>query len=175
MPKALRDALAELAGREDILLAHMAIQDAIEQYEARDNTDVPEMSFEELPPDEWIEGVEEFKDCTTDSLWELLGLAAKVLPLFNVDLDSDGLHDRWDRREDTWFADKANLVPLEPRWHQLVGILKMLKLAFEGKPIMLMDEVGVGKTMQVVGLIAMLAYYRDFWEKNQDYPGIFSE
>ena len=102
-------------------------------------------------------------------------MAERRLPHFNADHDIDNLHDRWDEAEAAWFADKANLVPLEPRWHQLVGILKMLHLAFDGKPVLLVDEVGVGKTMQVVGVIAMLAHYRDCWEKTQDYPGIFGK
>ena len=173
MPRVLRDALQQLASEADVRFIAAVIQDAIEQYEGRDHTIIPEISFDALPDDNWCSGVETFMELTTEQLWLMLGLANQKLPNFNADHDSENIHDRWDKSEAAWFADKANLVPLEPRWHQLVGILKMLHLAFDGKPVLLMDEVGVGKTMQVVGLIAMLAYYREFWDKNQDYPGIF--
>ena len=173
MPRVLRDALRELAREADIRLVAASIQDAIQQYEGREHTDIPDISFDALPDPKWTSGVEDFSHFNMQQLWDMLGLAVPKLPNFNTDHDSESIHDRWDKSEAAWFADKANLVPLEPRWHQLVGILKMLHLAFDGKPVLLMDEVGVGKTMQVVGLIAMLAYYREFWDKNQDYPGIF--
>ena len=40
----------------------------------------------------------------------------------------------------------------------VVGILKMLINTFEGRPVLLMDEVRVGKTLQVLGYSAMRAY-----------------
>jgi hypothetical protein len=59
---------------------------------------------------------------------------------------------------------------LHPLWHQLVGILRMLELAFDGKPVLLMDEVGVGKTLQATGFACMLHYYRAYYEREGKYP-----
>lgn len=169
----LRDALRQLTTEADTRFIAAAIQNIVEQYMMRGEIELPDISFDELPDDNWTSGVEEFRACTTEQLWGLLGLAKPKLPHFNTDHDSENIHDRWDKADAAWFADKANLVPFQPCWHQLVGILKMLKMAFEGKPILLMDEVGVGKTLQVVGVVAMLAYYRKFWNDEHDYPGMF--
>jgi hypothetical protein len=40
---------------------------------------------------------------------------------------------------------------------------------------MLMDGVGVGKTMQAVGLIACLAHYREHYRKHGKFPGKFGK
>ena len=40
----------------------------------------------------------------------------------------------------------------------------MLEQAFEGKLVLLMDGVGLGKTMQVLGAICCLAYYRQVYD-----------
>ena len=175
MPNVLCDALQQLASEKDVCFVASLIQDVIEQHQTRGEVELPEISFDDLPDSNWPSGVEEFSACTMEQLWELLGLSERTLPHFNTDYDDENLHDRWDEAEAAWFADKANLVPFEPRWHQLIGILKMLKMAFEGKPVLLMDEVGVGKRMQVVGVVAMLAHYRDCWEKTHDYPGMFGK
>ena len=175
MPNVLCDALQQLASEKDVCFVASLIQDVIEQHQTRGEVELPEISFDDLPDSNWPSGVEEFSACTMEQLWELLGLSERTLPHFNTDYDDENLHDRWDEAEAAWFADKANLVPFEPRWHQLIGILKMLKMAFEGKPVLLMDEVGVGKRMQVVGVVATLAHYRDCWEKTHDYPGMFGK
>jgi hypothetical protein len=41
--------------------------------------------------------------------------------------------------------------------------------------VMWMDGVGVGKTMQAVGLIACLAHYREHYKKHGKFPGKFSK
>jgi hypothetical protein len=34
-----------------------------------------------------------------------------------------------------------------------------------------MDDVGIGKTLQVVGLVALLAYYREYYARHHRFPG----
>jgi hypothetical protein len=53
-----------------------------------------------------------------------------------------------------------------PQWHQLVGILRLIDRVLDGKSVMLMDGVRVGKTMQAVGLIACLTHYREHYKKH---------
>jgi hypothetical protein len=124
----------------------------------------------------WKEGVEEWQEKTEDELWEMLGLLEKRLPMFNERVDMHSLHDPWDAEGKRWFEDpenQAQIMPLAPHWHQLVGIYKMLNHAFRGKPILLMDEVGLGKTLQVVSVIAVLAFFCAFCDQNGRFPGAF--
>ena len=95
----------------------MSIQDAIEQYEARNLGEMPDMSLDgELPgwDKDWTEGIEEFKNISTDVLWAMLGRPDKDLPWFNTHHDPDGIHNRWESRDDEWFANPKNLFPSSP-------------------------------------------------------------
>ena len=138
-----------------------------------------DQDFEYAVPDtasdfEWEEGVEKYQDVTEDTLWEWLGcLNKRALPFFNLDIDRLGLHNPWEH-PDFFSHPHVDHIPLKVRWHQLVGIFKGLQLAFEGKPLLLMDEVGFGKTMQVIGIIAMLAFFQEYYAKHGDFPGAFS-
>jgi len=121
---------------------------------------------------EWEEGVEEFSTKSMDDLWALLGLnKTKTLPDFNDKIDPNA-HNYWSNPE-YMTANESSLRPLAPRWHQLVGIVKIVVQAFKGEPLMLMDQVGVGKTLQLVGAIAIFTFFRDFYDKNQSFPGGF--
>lgn len=106
----------------------------------------------------------------------MLGIkSGESLPLFNKWIDPKGMWDPWlDKTPTTLDSDKQR-EPFRAQWHQLVGIYKMLLQAFEGKSTLLMDAVGLGKTLQVVGVIAMLAYYREAKAQTGDYPGGFSK
>ncbi|KAG2108174.1 uncharacterized protein F5147DRAFT_577082, partial [Suillus discolor] len=50
--------------------------------------------------------------------------------------------------------------------HQLVSILRLVDTALDNELVMLMDEVGVGKTMHAVGLITCLGHYREHYRKH---------
>ncbi|KAI9571902.1 hypothetical protein HD554DRAFT_1992514, partial [Boletus coccyginus] len=62
---------------------------------------------------------------------------------------------------------------LSPHWHQLIGIYCMLECTFEGKPILFTDGVGIGKTLQVIDVIACLVFYCHFFNKNGMFPSAF--
>ena len=107
-----------------------------------------------------------------DDLWGLLGLQkTKTLPDFNLKIDINA-HNYWSDPQ-YMEANKSSLRPLAPRWHQLVGILKIVLQAFKQEPLMLMDQVGVGKTLQLVGAIVIFTFFRDFYAKNKSFPGGF--
>lgn len=133
-------------------------------------TDEPSLQLEE-----WTDGVEEYKSQTKDQIWEMLGLSGKSIPLLNDKQDLSGMHDPWTDTGREWFSLPENGDPLVPQWHQLAGIMKMLDNFFASTPTLLMDDVGLGKTLQIVGFFAMLALYRDHHEKNGCFPGKFSE
>lgn len=148
---------------------------ALENTQDYDETDRIEIDLENpLSIENWSEGVEDLNACREDELWERLGLSDKKLPFFQDFTDPDGFIDPWSEEGQKWLEEELDARRvLKPRWHQLVGILRMLQRAFEGKPVLLMDGVGLGKTMQVVGAIACLAYYREYHAKRNDFPGEF--
>lgn len=125
---------------------------------------------------EWKEGTEGYQEMSMDNLWSKLGLGNKVIPCFNPYIDPTALFTPWTREGEAFFADpNSRKVALAPQWHQLVGIHKMISLGFEGKPVLLMDEVGLGKTLQMIGTIAILAWFTEYHDQHKDYPGDFSE
>ncbi|KAG9077291.1 hypothetical protein FRC06_008994, partial [Ceratobasidium sp. 370] len=78
-------------------------------------------------------------------------------------------------------ADGSPAPPLKPRWHQLVGCGKMLSGFFtqepggEPQPTMLCDEVGVGKTLQIIGVISMLAHIIELQRAGKKLPPLLEE
>ncbi|KAG2150754.1 uncharacterized protein EDB93DRAFT_1103448 [Suillus bovinus] len=90
--------------------------------------------------------------------------------------DSDAAIDPWSEGGQRWLDDPTSPAQiLSPWWHQLVGILRLIDRFLDGKPVMLMDGVGVGKTMQAVGLIACLAHYKEHYRKHKKFPEKFSQ
>jgi hypothetical protein len=103
-------------------------------------------------------------------------LSEKKLPFFQVWSDPDAVTDPWSKEGQQWLDNLTNLIQsLAPWWHQLVSILKMIDRVLDCEPVMLMDGVGVGKTMQAVGLIACLAHYREHYRKHRKFPGKFGK
>jgi hypothetical protein len=174
LPKALREALEFLAMKKEVDQLAAIIQEQIRISDPdADDEAAPTLELERRITINWMEGVEEYKSLTRDAVFTCLGY--KGIPGFNRTFDPTGVHDPWSYEDGEWFKTSEDVADLVPRWHQLVGILKMTKCAFDGQPILLMDEVGLGKTMQVAGLIATLAYYRDYFAEHSRFPGIFCE
>lgn len=122
---------------------------------------------------DWESGVENLQEKTPDELWDMLGLGGmKTLTGFNTVEDPDGVTDPW-TNEWEQFAESPRAVPFGPRWHQLVGMVKLMHHTISGQPMLLMDEVGIGKTMQVIGTIALYSVFRLYYRKNGFFPGAF--
>ncbi|KAG2738555.1 hypothetical protein P692DRAFT_201730973 [Suillus brevipes Sb2] len=173
LPKPLRDALRFLASEKDISLLAASIQEQLTfcDPDAETADSVPEFNPDgEDPWDfEWSEGVEEFQNMSEEDLWTILGIPEQRLPFFNALQDPYGNHDPWTDKGEEWL--KGSGEPLLLRWHQLVGVAKMVQNAFSGTPILLMDEVGLGKTIQIIALIAILAFYREYYATHNCFPG----
>ncbi|KAH8986474.1 hypothetical protein EDB92DRAFT_1760488, partial [Lactarius akahatsu] len=60
-------------------------------------------------------------------------------------------------------------------WHQLVGVVKMLERGMTSQPVLLMDDVGLGKTVQVLAFFVMLAYYWEAYAETGKYLGIWGK
>ncbi|KAI5982172.1 P-loop containing nucleoside triphosphate hydrolase protein [Pisolithus albus] len=174
LPKALREALKKLATEQQIREIKQLVQAALENIQPDD------MAFD-LPDGDgidftWKEGVEDLGKFTEDELWAHLGLKEqKVIPLFQRYTDPDAVIEPWTDEGEKWLKNPdSGRQPLHARWHQLVGILRMMQRAFQGEAVLLMDGVGIGKTFQVIGFIACLAWFRSHFEAHKKFPGSFA-
>lgn len=177
IPKAIRDALRTLASREDIEAIASRIKVSLENVQMSANTERLELELDDrVDLVEWKEGVEELGKVSEESLWTMLGFPEQKLPFLQEWADSSATIDPWSTDGQAWLKEEsADRLPLKPRWHQLVGIYRMLERAFEGKPVLLMDGVGLGKTLQVLGTIACLSFYRNYYSAHKKFPGHFGE
>lgn len=170
--------MKKLAHEDKVKELESLITFQLAKLEAEDDPDqeVERPCIERPPVLEWSSGVEALDKLSEDELWERLGLAKqKHIPFFNVKLDPDGCLTPWDNTaEAKAFFESDRALPLTLRHHQLVGIFRLLELGFDGQPVLLMDEVGLGKTIQVTGYLALLAYFRAYYERRNVFPGDFS-
>ncbi|KAG2063373.1 hypothetical protein BDR04DRAFT_1038198 [Suillus decipiens] len=174
LPKALRDALTKLATEAEVRELDAIIQATLDTMTSGDEV---HLDFEEtITLIDWRSGVEEYAQFSVDDLWQQLGFQqSKQLPFFQTHTDPNGVVCPWSEVGQAWLDDPLNDAPvLTPHWHQLVGMLKMVDRALLGEPVMLMDGVGIGKTMQAVGVIACLAHYHDFYLMHGAFPGKFA-
>ncbi|KIK12890.1 hypothetical protein PISMIDRAFT_38574, partial [Pisolithus microcarpus 441] len=174
LPKALREALKKLATEHEIREIEQLVQAALENIQPDDTAfDLPEGDHIDIP---WKEGVEDLGKFTEDELWAHLGLKEKkAIPMFQKYTDPDAVIEPWTDEGERWLnSPDSGREPLRARWHQLVGIFRMLQRAFQGDAVLLMDGVGIGKTFQVIGFIACLAWFRSHFEVHKKFPGSFA-
>jgi hypothetical protein len=174
LPKSVWEALALLASLSRVMeLAEQMLEHLRDIDPDATPPDMPVFDRDHAPNVLWAEGIEEYKSRTMDELWAYLGLKG-TLPFFNERIDVDDGQHFWDSKE-LEAKILASGKPLKPHWHQLVGIAKMLMNVFEGRPVLLMDDISIDKTLQVVGLIVVLAYYREYYASFGKFPGHFGQ
>ncbi|GAB1528076.1 hypothetical protein RhiTH_011267 [Rhizoctonia solani] len=107
-------------------------------------------------------GVAHLMSFSAEHLWNLLGLpGANQFPFAEPGANNT--------LNSSTSQHKTRAVPF---WHQLVGTLKILEGAFtqrtgtRAQPALLCDNVGLGKTVQIIGVISMLEHYY----KQQELP-----
>ncbi|KAG8710920.1 hypothetical protein FRC09_020876 [Ceratobasidium sp. 395] len=111
-----------------------------------------ERYFELISKEEDI-GVDETKNWSAEEIWTRLGLHGKT----QFPFAEPG------RAGDETLGVRAR-SRAEPQWHQLVGVYTMLKRCWtESKaerpvPTLLCDDVGLGKTFQIIALFSMLEH-----------------
>lgn len=174
IPKALKLALERLTSEDEVNALAAELTSHIEHV--GDDEPRVDLSFdgEDIVID-WETGVEELEKKSENELWELLGLQDKRIPFFHAKYDVSQLADPGTPEYDKLLESIPDALPLIPKWHQLVGILKIVKMVVSGEPLLLMDEVGVGKTLQVVGAICTITYYYEVYERTGHFPGMFGE
>jgi hypothetical protein len=166
----------QLAKRNEVDELDRAIQAALEDISPDDGPPVEVPEGESINIQDWREGVEDLAHLSEEHLWGQLGLEDKRLPFFQEWTDPNALVQPWTDEGERWLGAEQNPRELlRPRWHQLVGILRMLQRVFQAQPVMVMDGVGIGKTMQAVGLASCLSYYRQYYARHNRFPGMFGE
>ena len=80
------------------------------------------------------------------------------------------MEDDWDK-----FLDSSKGVPLGLHWHQLIGIVKIMRHTIEGKPLLLMDQVGISKTMQIIDAITTYTLFHCFYKAHKKFSGEFDK
>ena len=124
---------------------------------------------------EWESGVEDYEKMPPEEVMGLLGLTDGKLPNFNDVEDRNGDVEPWSK-EWAAFRKSDEASPMSPRWHQWVGALgMMLRLIHKEVPVLLLDDVGIGKTMQVLMVIALYQIFRRHREKHGRFPGAFGK
>ncbi|GAB1527611.1 hypothetical protein RhiTH_010787 [Rhizoctonia solani] len=107
-------------------------------------------------------GVSHLKSLSTEALWAQLGLPG-------VDQFPFAEPGTGESAKDMAPLAKTRAVPF---WHQVVGTLRILEGAFTqrvgdcAQPTLLCNNVGLGKTVQIIGVISMIQHYY----KQQELP-----
>jgi hypothetical protein len=164
------------------------VSDALNCYYESFHADQPEprlvSGLPEVTGDE--ECFEKFNQLPEPELWKFLGFNQEdgKVPFFNDYLSLAG-HNPIDHPSAFKDLDSENLpedfIPCRLRWAQLVGIAAAITTFTQNdaaavrKSILLADDVGLGKTGTVMGIIAVFMHARMLQEKGAPLPPIFGE
>ena len=118
-------------------------------------------------------GVTAYKEKTYEELSMLLGFPEGRPPLFSKYRSKDTTINSWDDPEEEspkWSQGGEGLSSLTLKWHQLCGVASMVEKTFVqqkggGTNICLADDVGLGKSAQIMAFIAFLI---TVWYSEQD-------
>lgn len=151
------------------------LQTALREFMSKTYVTVPE---EEVEGDleDWETGVEGFSNHTIARLYEDLGSSEQKVADFNEFYDVNGEHDPWDRANVVWFqTESAARRPFSLRWHQLCAIVKIMDCILRKRGVLVMDAVGIGKTLEAIGVIVWRAYFFSVFKERNNFPGRFCE
>jgi hypothetical protein len=137
----------------------------------------PEINLDQYDLVDWMEGIEHLQKVSVEGLYDMLGFSDRKIPFLAATIDVEPEFAVLPGDEDIEGATTPMQVtmtqPLTLKWHQLVGVVKMVECALTSQPVMLMDNVGLGKTLEVVAFFAVMAYYRKFYSETKRYPGVW--
>ena len=172
LSKSLRDVLRYMANREDVTVLSTQLAELVHLH--NNITDVPTvLNLDRQDLVDWAEGIEHLRTKTEDELYALLGFNDKKIPFLVTEIDVEpDLEALACPDEDACdipppLATTATKRPFALKWHQLVGVVKMLECARTCLPTMLMDDVGLGKTLEVIAFFTVIAYYCAFYNTSK--------
>jgi hypothetical protein len=111
-------------------------------------------------------GVAKFAQCSVEELVHLLGLSVPRYPYGEPGSTGDD--------------GKPKKPMMTPKWHQLVGTAAMIEGMFTNavgqppRPTLLCDDVGLGKTAQIIGTISMLVHLIELQTKQKPMPPLLA-
>ena len=126
-----------------------------------DNDDVADL-YEIFDKDGTDMGVTKFRTVNDQELMKLLNFPEGRPVLFAKYRHKDTMTTAWDNPGHSMWRDGADdLQPLRLLWHQLCSVASFVDGVFQrhGKRVsnrLLADDVGIGKSAQVMGMIAFL-------------------
>lgn len=136
IPPQLRDALKKLASHSQAGSIRRLLEARI-QLQEEDGAisfDPPRLTLD----DSWSSGTTHFERLDKDQAWEATGHPGKM-PFMVERLDPTGGRTYWTEDGRRWLEEKnedgryVNGVEFNLQWHQIVGVLRMLEIGFEGK------------------------------------------
>jgi SNF2 family DNA or RNA helicase len=162
-----------------LLLGQLA--EFLERHKAIEE-DMVEIDLEPEEFVDWEEGVEHLRSKTEVELYAMLGFNDMKIPFMNTEVDDDSdicelpyANAQGGNTGEKMAPPPGQKKPFALKWHQLVGLTKIVQSALTSQPVLLMDNVGLGKTVQVIAFFAVMAYYRKFYTETHRYPGMWSE
>ncbi|KAL7280993.1 hypothetical protein ACG7TL_004295 [Trametes sanguinea] len=163
LPKALRDALRTVPTPEQAHLMVLQISEIIDAADSDFELTLPALEVE------WKEGTEQFANLDIPAMQKLFALPNNTFPFFNMK-SVEGPEDPWSPAGQEALNDPS-APDLRPFWHQWVGVTKIMLNMMNKKSTFVFDQVGVGKTMQAIGAIAMYEWLRLYCTAHHQYPG----
>ena len=134
--------------------------------------------------EQWSDGVSECRTWDMRTVITKLGITWEEeeedpedqfqFPWFSERHDPETRYDPWSA-EGQALLETESTERLQLMWHQAVGVYRILSNLFEHKQMLVMDEVGVGKTIQAIGSIAMYRSLQLLFEGNKTYPESFGK
>jgi SNF2 family DNA or RNA helicase len=180
LSKNLKESLKYLASQPEVRSLLGQLAERVELHKTCNSDEPIVLDLEPEDPMEWMEGVESLQKMTEDDLYKILGFDDRKIPFLvtEIDADTDIGAQALDNEDATEIAPTSQGVEMQPfalRWHQLVGLTKMVQCAMTSQAVLLMDDVGLGKTLQVIAFFAVMTYYRQFHSETKKYPGAWGE
>lgn len=170
--KALREAIALWASEDQALQLTIVLREVAMQST---KVVVPNAEFDP-PLEDWETGVEHLAGRSTSQLYEDFGLADLRIPTFNHFYDAVGEHDPWNTEDVEWYKTPSpNRRSYDLRYHQLCCVDTTMRASLRGESMLLLDAVGLGKTVEAIALIAMRAYFYRVYEDTGKFPGKYGE
>ncbi|EJD37436.1 hypothetical protein AURDEDRAFT_129480 [Auricularia subglabra TFB-10046 SS5] len=114
-------------------------------------------------------------------LYAMFGATEEFIPYVARWISSDPTFNSWSQgdRAEEWAAateaaargEESTLLAFALLKHQLVGLIQLLIWFMDRKPGLLLDDVGLGKTIQTLALAALLAWFSDQYDLTGKFPG----
>ncbi|EKM49396.1 uncharacterized protein PHACADRAFT_201655 [Phanerochaete carnosa HHB-10118-sp] len=152
IPPAVHRLIYQVVDTSAFLGIESAINETLERYRQGDSNTQFLPAERSIIPDWNLD--DELKHLTvknTQQLWTDLGIKdEKLVPLAEW-RDPYLQFNSWQNPDE---CPEERRIPSNLKWHQVVGLHRFAESMFTGTSVLNMDEVGVGKTLQVIALIA---------------------